>query len=117
MGMSRVIGTRARIYRVAMETVITRVVLREGEAQDWDDAMRERLAAARDRKGWLGGQLLKPDEAPNERVIVGTWESREDWAVWHDDPAFRETRERLDATHAERSEIKWLQVLADVRAP
>ena len=64
-----------------MQTVITRVVLREGDAHEWDDAMRERLAAARDRKGWLGGQLLKPEDTPNERVIVGTWESREDWAA------------------------------------
>jgi heme-degrading monooxygenase HmoA len=100
-----------------MVTVITRVVLREGDAREWDDAMRERLGAARDRQGWLGGQLLKPREAPNERVIVGTWGSRDDWSAWHDDEAFRETRERLDATHAERSEIMWHEVLADVRAP
>jgi heme-degrading monooxygenase HmoA len=50
-------------------------------------------------------------------VIVGTWDSRAAWSAWHDDEAFRDTRERLDATHAERSEIMWHEVLADVRAP
>jgi hypothetical protein len=50
-------------------------------------------------------------------VIAATRDSRAAWSAWHDDEAFRETRERLDATHAERSEIMWYEVLADVRAP
>ena len=104
-----------RNYRVAMQTVITRVVLREGDAHEWDDAMRERLAAARDRKGWLGGQLLKPVDAPGERVIVGTWESREDWAAWHDDPAFRETRERLEGLQTGPADVTWHEAVLDRR--
>lgn len=98
-----------------MVTVITRVALREGGAAEWDTAMRERLGAARGRRGWLGGQLLMPLDSPDERLIVGTWETREDWEAWHTDEAFRETRERLDELHAERTEITWLEVLADVR--
>jgi hypothetical protein len=34
--------------------------------------MRERLFAARERQGWLGGQLLIPLEPLDQRLIVGT---------------------------------------------
>ena len=99
-----------------MVTVITRVMLREGSGPEWDAAMRERLAAARDRQGWLGGQLLIPLEALNERLIVGTWQTRSDWEAWHDDETFTETRRRLDELEAERTDSRWHEVLLDVRA-
>ena len=40
--------------------------------------MRERLDAARGQPGWLGGQLLIPLAALDERLIVGTWATRAD---------------------------------------
>jgi heme-degrading monooxygenase HmoA len=99
-----------------MVTVITRVALRDGSGPEWDAAMRERLDAARDRQGWLGGQLLIPLEALNERLVVGTWQTRSDWEAWHDDETFTETRRRLDELEAERTESTWHEVLLDVRA-
>jgi len=77
-------------------TIVTTVRLKEGAEQEWDAVMRERLAAARKRTGWVGGQLLRPENEEDARVIVGTWKSKEDWAKWHEDPEFAETRERLD---------------------
>ena len=100
-----------------MVTVITRVALREGSGPEWDAAMRERLTAARERQGWLGGQLLIPLEALDERLIVGTWQTRSDWEAWHDDETFTETRRRLDELEAERTDSTWHEVLVDVRAP
>ncbi len=99
-----------------MVTVITRVALREGSGPEWDATMRERLHAARARQGWLGGQLLIPLDSLNERLIVGTWQTRADWESWHDDETFTDTRERLDELQAERTETTWHEVLSDVRA-
>jgi hypothetical protein len=54
-----------------MMTIVTHVHLRDGTERDWDAAMRTRLAAARKASGWVGGQLLRPADKPDRRVIVG----------------------------------------------
>jgi heme-degrading monooxygenase HmoA len=79
-----------------MMTIVTHVHLRQGAGPDWDAAMRTRLSAARKASGWIGGQLLRPAEKPDRRVIVGTWRTRADWEAWHHDPQFTETRQRLE---------------------
>jgi len=56
-----------------MMTIVTHVHLKEGAARDWETAMRTRLSAAKKRPGWVGGQLLRPADKPDRRVIVGTW--------------------------------------------
>ncbi len=98
-----------------MMTVVTRVVLKEGAEPEWDDAMRERMAEAQGRPGWLGGQLLIPLEALNQRVIVGTWETRAHWEAWHEDHAFLDTRRRLEGLEDAPSDTSWYEVFADVR--
>ena len=75
-----------------MMTILTEVRLKRGTEGDWDAAMRERMAAARKQPGWIAGQMLKPIDEPDKRVIVGTWRTRDDWKRWHEDPRFAETR-------------------------
>ena len=98
-----------------MMTVITRLTLSDGAAEEWDTTMNERLEAAEDQPGWIGGQLLRPVDEPDARVIVGTWESREHWEAWHDAPAFRETRERLEGLQAGPAELTWHEAVLDRR--
>jgi heme-degrading monooxygenase HmoA len=95
-----------------MVTVVTHVPLKEGTERDWDRIMIERMQAARKQPGWVGGQLLR---SPNGRVIVGTWQSREDWAKWHDDPEFEETRRQLAGMADGPTDPGWHEVVADVR--
>jgi len=100
-----------------MITIITHVGLKKGAEPEWDMAMRERLASARQRPGWVGGQLLIPLDGIDRRVIVGTWLTRADWEAWHNDPTFQETRRRLDGLEAESSRHEWHEVIEDVRKP
>jgi heme-degrading monooxygenase HmoA len=99
-----------------MMTIVSHVTLKEGKEPEWDAAMRERLAAAKGRLGWLGGQLLMPLDAMNKRVIVGTWQSRADWEAWHSDEAFQETRKRMAGLQAGDSEHWWHEVIEEVHA-
>lgn len=99
-----------------MMTVMTTTRLRPGGEADWDAAMRERFDSARGRAGWVSGQLLTPEDQGSTRTIVGTWRSREDWAAWHDDPAFLEQRSTLERLEAEPSRTQWFVVVADARA-
>jgi len=98
-----------------MMTIVTTVRLKEGAEQEWDGVMRERLAAARTQSGWIGGQLLKPKNQADLRMIVGTWRTKEDWAKWHEDPEFTETRQQLDGLSHEGPQHSWHQVVEDVR--
>lgn len=98
-----------------MMTVITRTVLKVGAEPEWDAAMRERLDAASGRAGWIRGQVLIPLDRLNERLIVGTWNTRADWEAWHADEAFRETRERMEGLEERPSETTWHEVALDQR--
>ncbi len=93
-----------------MMTVITETTLEAGQEAEWDQAFQERLAAARQQPGWIGVQLLIPVDAPDRRVVVGTWESREAWEAWHQTDPFQRTRQAMD--HADRSDgrERWFQV-------
>src|SRR5215475_10332185 len=66
-----------------MMSIVTHVHLREGAGRDWDAAMRTRLSAAKKASGWVGGQLLRPADKPDRRVIVDSWRTRANWEAWH----------------------------------
>lgn len=98
-----------------MMTIVTHVSLKQGREPEWDACMRERLAAAGDRPGWVGGQLLMPLDKLNRRVVVGTWQTRADWEAWHQDPAFEKTRQRMEGLEDGEPENWWHEVLEDAR--
>jgi hypothetical protein len=50
--------------------------------------MRERLSAARERPGWIGGQLLIALDGHNQRTVIGTWAGRADRETRHEDSTF-----------------------------
>jgi heme-degrading monooxygenase HmoA len=94
-----------------MEAVITRVVLNDGAESEWEVAMRDRMTAAESLDGWIGGSILAPEGEGDSRVIVGLWETRADWERWHDDPAFRETAERLQGLESDAGTPTWHEVV------
>ena len=100
-----------------MMTILTHVTLKQGCEPAWDAAMRDRMSAAREQPGWIGGQILIPLEALNCRVIVGTWQTRAHWEGWHNDPAFAETRRRLADLESEPHDDEWHEVVEEIRRP
>jgi heme-degrading monooxygenase HmoA len=98
-----------------MMTIVTHVHLKEDAGREWDGAMRARLSAAKKRPGWVGGQLLRPSDKPDRRVIVGTWKTRADLEAWHHDRQFAATRGRLDGLESGPAEHWWHEVVVDVR--
>jgi heme-degrading monooxygenase HmoA len=98
-----------------MMTVITRVTLLAGAEPEWDESMRQRIEAAHGQAGWIGGQVLIPVEGLNQRVIVGTWETRSDWQAWHEDPAFQDTRKRMEGLQEGPDEMEWFEVVTEGR--
>jgi heme-degrading monooxygenase HmoA len=94
-----------------MESVITRVVINEGAESEWEAVMRDRMTAAESSPGWIGGSLLAPEGDRGARVILGLWESRDAWEQWHEDPAFRDTAERLEGLESDPGAPTWHEVV------
>src|SRR4026207_1587279 len=86
-----------------MMTIVSHVELKPGTEGEWDRTMHERLRAAEGRSGWVAGQLLRPVDKPQDRVIVGTWQRREDWEAWHRDAGVQGTRARAGRPEARRA--------------
>lgn len=95
-----------------MMTVMTETTLKEGMEPQWDAAYRRRAEAVADHDGWVGLQLLIPLDAPNKRVVLGTWETRADWEAWHGTDVFQETRDEMDAAEdAHGRQERWYEVV------
>jgi heme-degrading monooxygenase HmoA len=95
----------------SMMTIITKVKLHKGCVDRWDGAMHRRVEAARGRPGWISAQLLKGADEPLERAIVGVWDSKDDWAAWHHDETFRESRDQLAGLEDGPTESRWFEVV------
>jgi heme-degrading monooxygenase HmoA len=96
-----------------MMTVVTRVRLRMGEEPAWDAAFRQRIADVREQQGWIGVQLGIPVDAPDERVVIGTWANRAEWEAWHATPAFQDTRAAMEAAEDGDHSETWYEVVLD----
>jgi heme-degrading monooxygenase HmoA len=86
----------------------------EGKGRNqWDRAMHERVRAASDMDGWVAVQLLREVNEPRRRAIIGTWQSREHWARWHDDETFKATRAELAGLEEGPSATVWYDVVEE----
>ena len=96
-----------------MMTVVTTVTLKDETRNQWDRAMHERVRAASEMDGWVAVQLLRDVDEPRRRAIIGTWQSREHWARWHDDETFKETRAELTGLEDGPSNTGWYDVVEE----
>src|SRR5581483_1458613 len=98
-----------------MMTIVTHVSINPGLEPAWDAAWRERIEAARQQPGWIAVQLCIPASAVNERLVIGTWETRADWEAWHASDAFQKTRQRMEQIETETRNEWWHEVLVEER--
>ena len=94
-------------------TVITETTLKSGQEATWDAAFKERLADARQQPGWVGLVLLIPEQQLQSRVVVGTWQSKQDWERWHTTEPFKRTRKTMDAATENHGEDRWFNVVKE----
>jgi heme-degrading monooxygenase HmoA len=93
-----------------MMTVITDTTVKSGHEADWDAAYRERAGDARKQDGWVDLHLLIPEDAPNMRVVVGTWRDKAAWEHWHGTEGFQRTRDALNAATESDGSERWFTV-------
>ena len=96
-----------------MMIVVTTVTLKDEAGSQWDRAMHERVRGASEMDGWVAAQLLRESDEPRRRAIFGTWQSREHWALWHDDETFKTTRAELAGLEDGPSTTVWYDVMEE----
>jgi heme-degrading monooxygenase HmoA len=94
-----------------MMTVITEITIESGQEPAWDEAFRDRFKDAPNQPGWVSVQLLIPVDAPNKRLIIGTWQSRADWEAWHATEVFKRTREAMNGIQQSSGPEHWYEVV------
>ncbi len=95
-----------------MMTIVSETTIESGQEPAWDQVYRQRIDDAPNQEGWISMQLLIPLDAPNKRLVVGTWRSRADWEAWHATEVFQRTREQLDAIRQTPEPERWYEVVA-----
>lgn len=94
-----------------MMTIVTHVKLEPGQEPAWDEAFRRRVEAVKQQPGWISIQLCIPAQAVNERIVIGTWETRADWEAWHSSDAFQTTRREMEGKDAAERQEWWHEVI------
>ena len=94
-----------------MMTVITEIEIEPGQEPEWDRAFHARFQEAPRQPGWVSVQLLIPVDAPNKRVVVGTWQTRADWEAWHTTEVFQRTREAMNRLQQTGGQERWYEVV------
>lgn len=96
-----------------MRAVITETTIKAGQQKSWDHAFEERSKSAANQPGLIGLSLLIPFDDETKRLVVGLWESEDDWHKWHETDAFKRTREQLDAATESEGPPRWHQVATE----
>lgn len=96
-----------------MMTIVTQCSIEPGQEPAWDTAFHQRVEAAKKQPGWVAVQLCIPADAVNERVIIGTWETRAYWEAWHASGSFQMTREHMEGSELEDRREWWHEVILE----
>jgi heme-degrading monooxygenase HmoA len=96
-----------------MMTIVTHLTIEPGKEPAWEAAFRKRLEAARKQPGWVAVQLCIPADALNQRVVIGTWETRADWEAWHSSDAFEKTRDQMEPGESGERKEWWHEVILE----
>ena len=88
---------------MAVKVIIRRVVP-EGRAEDLEPLLRELRARATAQPGYISGETLRRVDKPDEYLVIGTWETAEDWNRWATSQERNEVQGRIDLLLGMRTE-------------
>jgi heme-degrading monooxygenase HmoA len=57
----------------------------------------EQRSRAITQPGYISGETLRNVDDPEDHLVIGTWQSVEDWKVWEANPGRAEIQSKIDA--------------------
>ena len=66
---------------MSIKVLITRTVPRE-KSREMLQLFREMRLLATAQSGYISGETMKSNDRPDVFLVIGTWESPDDWEKW-----------------------------------
>ncbi|MFO7461128.1 MAG: antibiotic biosynthesis monooxygenase family protein [Desulfatiglandales bacterium] len=87
---------------MAVKTIIKRRV-RKGKEAQLLPLLLELRSRAITQSGYISGETLRNVDDPEDYVVIGTWQSEEDWKAWKADKGRAEIQGKIDALLGEET--------------
>ncbi len=79
---------------------------KEGSLRDAFLLIRKIRARAMLQQGYISGETLVDYNDPQKTMVIGTWQSMEDWMNWKENPRRKEIVPQLEALLEEPTEYE-----------
>lgn len=76
--------------------VLMRRRFKEGKVRDAFSLIRKIRSRAMNRKGYISGETFIDHDDPRKTMVIGTWQSMDDWIKWKEDPRRKELESKLE---------------------
>jgi heme-degrading monooxygenase HmoA len=90
---------------MAVKTIIKRRVPKGRESELLPLLLRLRSKAL-NQQGYISGETLRNVDNPEEFLVIGTWQTAEDWKAWQSSDERAEIQEKIDALLGEKTEYE-----------
>jgi len=81
---------------MSIKVLITRTVPRE-KSREMLQLFREMRLLATAQSGYISGETMKSNDRPDVFLVIGTWESPDDWEKWLLSKARQAIQEKIDS--------------------
>ncbi len=88
---------------MAIKVIVKRKVA-EGKEAELLPLLLELRTKATSRPGYISGETLRGVEDPEDYMVIGTWQSLENWKVWESSPGRAKVQDKIDALLGEKTE-------------
>lgn len=88
---------------MAVKIIIKRRVPKEKESELLPLLIQLRSKATT-QPGYISGETLRNMDDPEEFLVIGTWQTAEDWNAWKSSKEREELREKTDALLGEETD-------------
>lgn len=86
--------------------VLMKRQLKEGKEKEAYALISKMRTRAMDQKGYISGETLINDNDTHKTMVIGTWQSMEDWLRWRNDARRKECEEKLEKFLAKPAEYE-----------
>ena len=88
---------------MAIKVIVKRKVAKGNEAELLPLLLELRTKAT-SRPGYISGETLRGVEDPEDCIVIGTWQSVENWKEWESSPGRAQIQDKIDALLGEKTE-------------
>ncbi len=79
-----------------VKVLMKRRLKKNGNARDVFSLIRKIRARAMNQKGYISGETLIDHDDPRKTMVIGTWQSMDDWLNWKEAPRRKELESQLE---------------------